>query len=247
MKVIVYGYGLMGKKVANRIRSQNDMDLMAVVSYEFDEKIPEKCFNSLKECDEKADVIIDFSHPNNLDDILTYAKENKCKLVIATTGYSEEQLEKIKEASKDIPIFQSYNTSYGIQMVTKILRQVAKEFYNAGYDIEILEKHHNQKIDAPSGTAKLLYEVMEEEIKETTPIYDRSSIHEKRKHEEIGIQALRGGTIFGEHTVMFAGIDEIIKIKHTALSKEVFVQGAISAAYALIDKENGLYTLKSLY
>ena len=178
---------------------------------------------------------------------MTYAKENKCKLVIATTGYSEEQLEKIKEASKDIPIFQSYNTSYGIQMVTKILRQVAKEFYNAGYDIEILEKHHNQKIDAPSGTAKLLYEVMEEEIKETTPIYDRSSIHEKRKHEEIGIQALRGGTIFGEHTVMFAGIDEIIEIKHTALSKEVFVQGAISAAYALIDKENGLYTLKSLY
>ena len=247
MKVIVYGYGLMGKKVANRIRSQNDMDLMAVVSYEFDEKIPEKCFNSLKECDEKAGVIIDFSHPNNLDDILSYAKENKCKLVIATTGYSEEQLEKIKEASKDIPIFQSYNTSYGIQMVTKILRQVAKEFYNAGYDIEILEIHHNQKIDAPSGTAKLLYEVMEEEIKETTPIYDRSSIHEKRKHEEIGIQALRGGTIFGEHTVMFAGIDEIIEIKHTALSKEVFVQGAISAAYALIDKENGLYTLKSLY
>ena len=242
MKVIVYGYGLMGKKVANRIRSQNDMDLIAVVSYQFDEKIPEKCFNSLKECDEKADVIIDFSHPNNLDDILTYAKENKCKLVIATTGYSEEQLEKIKEASKDISIFQSYNTSYGIQMVTKILRQVAKEFYNAGYDIEILEKHHNQKIDAPSGTAKLLYEVMEEEIKEITPIYDRSSIHEKRKHEEIGIQALRGGT-----TVMFAGIDEIIEIKHTALSKEVFVQGAISAAYALIDKENGLYTLKSLY
>ena len=247
MKVIVYGYGLMGKKVANRIRSQNDMDLMAVVSYEFDEKIPEKCFNSLKECDEKADVIIDFSHPNNLDDILTYAKENKCKLVIATTGYSEEQLEKIKEASKDIPIFQSYNTSYGIQMVTKILRQVAKEFYNAGYDIEILEKHHNQKIDAPSGTAKLLYEVMEEEIKETTPIYDRSSIHEKRKHEEIGIQALRGGSVLGEHSVMFGGIDEIIEIKHTALSKEVFVQGAISAAYALIDKENGLYTLKSLY
>ena len=105
MKVIVYGYGLMGKKVANRIRSQNDMDLMAVVSYEFDEKIPEKCFNSLKECDEKADVIIDFSHPNNLDDILTYAKDNKCKLVIATTAYSEEQLEKIKEATKEIPIF----------------------------------------------------------------------------------------------------------------------------------------------
>lgn len=247
MKVIVYGYGLMGKKVANKVRNQNDMDLSAIISYEFDEKVPEKSFNSLKECDEKADVIIDFSHPNNLDDILSYAIQNKTKLVIATTGYNQEQLEKISEASKLIPIFQSYNTSYGVQMVTKILRQVAKEFFNAGYDIEILEKHHNQKIDAPSGTAKLLYEVMAEEIKDTKPVYDRSSLHEKRKHEEIGIQAMRGGTIFGEHTVMFAGTDEIIEIKHTALSKEVFVQGAISAAYALADKENGLYTLKSLY
>ena len=196
---------------------------------------------------QKPDVIIDFSHPNNLDDILSYALTNKTKLVIATTGYNDEQLTKIKEAAKQIPIFQSYNTSYGVQMVTKILRQVAKEFYQAGYDIEILEKHHNQKIDAPSGTAKLLYEVMEEEIGETTAVTDRSSLHEKRKHEQIGIQAMRGGTIFGEHTVMFAGIDEIIEIKHTALSKEVFVQGAISAAYALIDKDNGLYTLKSLY
>lgn len=247
MKVIVYGYGLMGKKVANKVRSQSDMDLIAVISYEFDEKVPEKSFNSLNECEEKADVIIDFSHPNNLDDILSYALENKTKLVIATTGYNDEQLDKINEASKQIPIFQSYNTSYGVQMVTKILRQVAKEFYKANYDIEILEKHHNQKIDAPSGTAKLLYEVIEEEIGETTPVYDRSALHKKRTHDQIGIQAMRGGTIFGEHTVMFAGVDEIIEIKHTALSKEVFVQGAISAAYALNDKEKGLYTLKTLY
>lgn len=247
MKVIVYGYGLMGKKVANKIRSQKDMELIGIISYEFDEKIPEKSFNSLKECDEKADILIDFSHPNNLDDILSYALMNKTKLVIATTGYSDEQLVKINEASKEIAIFQSYNTSYGVQMVTKILRQVAKEFYQAGYDIELLEKHHNQKIDAPSGTAKLLYEVMEEEIGKTTPVYDRSALHERRSHEQIGIQAMRGGTIFGEHTVMFAGVDEIIEIKHTALSKEVFVQGAISAAYALIDKEKGLYTLKTLY
>ena len=117
----------------------------------------------------------------------------------------------------------------------------------AGYDIEILEKHHNQKIDAPSGTAELLYEVMAEEIDGVEACYDRSSRHEKRKKEEIGIQSLRGGTIFGEHTIMFAGVDEIIEIKHTALSKEVFVQGAISAAYALNDKDNGLFTLKSLY
>ena len=133
---------------------------------------------------------IDFSHPNNLNDILTYALANQTKLVIATTGYSQEQLDQIKEASKEIAIFQSYNTSFGVQMVTKMLRQFAKEFYDAGYDIEILEKHHNQKIDAPSGTAELLYEVMAEEID--------------------GVEA-------------------------------------ISAAYALNDKDNGLFTLKSLY
>lgn len=126
---------------------------------------------------------------------LAYAKKNKTKVVFATTGFSKEQLDKIEEASKEIAIFQSYNTSFGIQMVTKILRQVAKEFYDNGYDIEILEKHHNQKIDAPSGTAKLLYEVMEDEIQGTTPVYDRSSLHEKRKKEEIGIQALRGASI----------------------------------------------------
>ena len=247
MKVVLYGYGLMGKKVAHQLREKDEFDLIGVVSYEFDEKAPEAMYSNLTEVQDRADVIIDFSHPNNLDDILAYAKKNKTKVVFATTGFSKEQLDKIEEASKEIAIFQSYNTSFGIQMVTKILRQVAKEFYDNGYDIEILEKHHNQKIDAPSGTAKLLYEVMEDEIKETTPVYDRSSLHEKRKKEEIGIQALRGGTIFGEHEIMFAGLDEIIEIKHTALSKDVFVQGALAAAKALQDKEAGLFTLKTLY
>lgn len=247
MNVLVYGFGLMGKKVAQAVRNNTQMNLVGVVSPVFDAKIDEKMYTSLSEVNEKIDAIIDFSHPDNLSDILKFGVKNHCALVLATTGYTQQQILHIEEASSQIPIFQSYNTSFGVSMLTKIVKEVAKEFYDNDYDIEIIEKHHNQKIDAPSGTAKLLYEVMEEEIKETTPIYDRSSIHEKRKHEEIGIQALRGGTIFGEHTVMFAGIDEIIEIKHTALSKEVFVQGAISAAYALIDKENGLYTLKSLY
>ena len=225
MKVLLYGYGLMGKKVAHQLREKDEFDLIGVVSYEFDEKAPEAMYSNLTEVQDRADVIIDFSHPNNLDDILAYAKKNKTKVVFATTGFSKEQLDKIEEASK----------------------QVAKEFYDNGYDIEILEKHHNQKIDAPSGTAKLLYEVMEDEIKETTPVYDRSALHEKRKKQEIGIQALRGGTIFGEHEIMFAGLDEIIEIKHTALSKDVFVQGALAAAKALQDKDHGLFTLKTLY
>ena len=247
MNVIVQGFGLMGKKVVDQVRKTRDMNLVGVVSLEFDEHIPEKMYTSLNECEESVDLIIDFSHPANLDDMLTYALKNHTKLVVATTGFSNEQIKQMEEASKEIAIFQSYNTSFGIQMVNKILRYVAKEFYESGFDIEILEKHHNQKIDAPSGTAKLLYEVMEEEIQETKPVYDRSSLHQKREHQEIGIQAMRGGTIFGEQTIMFAGIDEVIELRHTALSKDVFVQGAILAAKTISTKEKGFFTLKTLY
>ena len=168
-------------------------------------------------------------------------------MVIATTGFNDQQKLHIEEASSQIPIFQSYNTSFGVSMLTKIVKSVAKEFYEQGYDIEIIEKHHNQKIDAPSGTAKLLYDVIHEDIDETKEVYDRSQVHHKREKNEVGIQSVRAGTIFGEHEIMFAGLDEIIEIKHTALSKDVFVQGALAAAKALQDKETGLFTLKTLY
>jgi 4-hydroxy-tetrahydrodipicolinate reductase len=246
MKVIVYGYGLMGKKVAQAIRKEEDMDLVGIVSPVFDEKVEEDTFHSLTECNKEVDAIIDFSHPNNLEDVLKFAVSHHCPLVIATTGFNEQQLLKIEEASSQIPIFQSYNTSFGVQMLTKIVKMVAKEFFDNGFDIEILEKHHNQKIDAPSGTAKLLYDVISEDI-DVNAVYDRSSIKQKREKNEIGIQSMRGGTIFGEHTVMFAGNDEIIELKHTALSKEVFAQGAVAALKAISNKENGLFTLKNLY
>ena len=243
MKVIVYGYGLMGKKVAQALRDEDSMELVGIVSPVFDEMPSEKTYNHLSECDQEVDAIIDFSHPDNLDDLLSFATKNKCALVIATTGFSDEHLSKIEEASKIIPIFQSYNTSFGIQMLTKIVKMVSKEFFENGFDIEILEKHHNKKIDAPSGTAVLLYDVINEDI-DVVPSYDRKH---KREKNEVGIQSLRGGTIFGEHTVMYAGTDEIIEISHTALSKEVFAQGAISALKSIAKKENGLYTLKNLY
>lgn len=246
MNVLVYGYGLMGKKVAQAVRNDENMELAGIVSPVFDEEVKEKTFSHLNECDIKVDAIIDFSHPNNLEDILRYAISHHCPLVIATTGYNNQQLLKIEEASSQIPIFQSYNTSFGVQMLTKIVKMVAKEFFDNGFDIEILEKHHNQKIDAPSGTAKLLYDVMSEDI-DSKPVYDRSEIHHKREKNEIGIQSMRGGTIFGEHTIMFAGKDEIVEVKHTALSKEVFAQGAIAALKAIYNKENGLFTLKNLY
>ncbi len=248
MRTIVYGYGLMGQKIVAKVAANEKMELVGVVSPFFDSKPDDVAtFSSLKEVVDPVDVIIDFSHPNNLDDILDYCTKTKTKLVLATTGLSQEQLEKVEEASKDFAVFQSYNTSFGMQMVTKILKMVAKEFYDNGYDIEIMEKHHNQKIDAPSGTAILLYDVMHNEIEESKAVYDRSSVRKKREHSEIGISAMRGGTIFGEHEIMFAGTDEIVEVKHTALSKDVFVQGAISAAFSLKDKEKGLFTLKTLY
>lgn len=247
MNVLVYGFGLMGKKVTQAVRDNAQMNLVGVVSPVFDAKIDEKMYASLNEVHEKVDAIIDFSHPDNLNDILKFGVRNHCALVLATTGYSEQQILHIEEASSQIPIFQSYNTSFGVSMLTKIVKEVAKEFYENGYDIEIIEKHHNQKIDAPSGTAKLLYDVIHEDIEETKEVYDRSTVHHKRKRNEVGIQSVRAGTIFGEHSVLFAGHDEIIEVKHTALSKEVFVQGAISACLKIADKENGLFSLKNLY
>ena len=247
MNVLVYGFGLMGKKVTQAVRDNAQMNLVGVVSPVFDAKIDEKMYASLNEVHEKVDAIIDFSHPDNLNDILKFGVRNHCALVLATTGYSEQQILHIEEASSQIPIFQSYNTSFGVSMLTKIVKEVAKEFYENGYDIEIIAQHPNQKIDAPSGTAKLLYDVIHEDIEETKEVYDRSTVHHKRERNEVGIQSVRAGTIFGEHSVLFAGHDEIIEVKHTALSKEVFVQGAISACLKIADKENGLFSLKNLY
>lgn len=247
MNVLVYGFGLMGKKVAQAVRDHDQMNLIGVVSPVFDQDIEENMYKSLSEVYDKIDAIIDFSHPDNLDDILKFGIENHCALVIATTGYDQQQLSSIEEASSLIPVFQSYNTSFGVSMLIKLVKDVAKSFYDNGYDIEIIEKHHNQKIDAPSGTAKLLYDVIHEDIDETKEVYDRSQVHHKREKNEVGIQSVRAGTIFGEHSVLFAGHDEIIEIKHTALSKDVFVQGAIAACIAIADKEKGLFTLKNLY
>lgn len=246
MKAIIYGFGQMGQKIYDHLKANQD-EVVAVVSPVFEREITEPMLNNLSNFNETADVLIDFSHPDNLDDILAYAKKTSIKLVLATTGYSPFQLDLIAEASQETAIFQSYNTSFGVSMLVRILKEITKDFYDADFDVEILEKHHHRKIDAPSGTAKLLYQVMQEQVPELEPVYDRSSLHQKREHQEVGIQAIRGGTIFGEHSIYFAGLDEIIEIKHTALSRDVFVTGAIQAAKVLLEKENGLYTLKNIY
>ncbi|MGB4658627.1 MAG: 4-hydroxy-tetrahydrodipicolinate reductase [Mobilitalea sp.] len=204
-------------------------------------------YNDFAECTEKADVIIDFSAPVNLKEMLSYAEEKKIGIVICTTGFSKEQLELIDEASKVIPIFRSANMSMGISVVTKLLKEAAVALSEAGFDIEIVEKHHNKKVDAPSGTALLLADAMNEVLNnEYEYKYDRTQEREMRPKKEIGISAVRGGTIVGEHEVIFAGTDEVIEIKHVAYSRAVFAKGAVQAAKFLPGNAAGMYEMSDM-
>jgi 4-hydroxy-tetrahydrodipicolinate reductase len=202
-------------------------------------------FSNISECTIEADVILDFSRPDALDYLLKYAKEKNIGVVLCTTGYTEEQLLKINEAAKDIPVFRSANMSIGINVVNKVLRDISALLYK-DFDIEIIEKHHNQKVDAPSGTALLLANTIKEAIPEETEyIYGREGIA-KRNHKEIGIHAIRGGSIVGDHDVIFAGHGEIIEISHSAISREVFAVGALRASLFIYDKEKGMYSMDNV-
>ena len=195
---------------------------------------------------EKGDVIVDFSHYSRLDTLLDYAVTNELPLVIATTGYSDEILKKIEDSSKKIPILLSSNMSLGINLLQDILEKITPILY-PNYDIELIEKHHNKKIDSPSGTAKTLLEVMKKSIDDVIEEkYGRVGM-EKREKNEIGVHSLRGGTIVGEHSVLFCGNDEIIELKHTALSKKIFAEGALQGAKFIIWKEPGLYSMKDIF
>lgn len=194
----------------------------------------------------EADVIVDFSNPVALPDLLKYAEEKKLPIVLATTGYSESDIAAIKAASEKVAIFKSANMSLGINVVAKLLKAAAAILGN-GYDVEIIERHHNQKLDAPSGTAYILGDAVKEGLPyEAEYVYDRHERHEKRSKTEIGMHAIRGGTIVGEHEVIFAGTDEVIELKHTALSREVFANGAIRAAIFMNGKTAGMYSMTDL-
>ncbi len=195
---------------------------------------------------EKPDVIIDYSHPSSLTALLDYAKATGTPIVLATTGYSDEQLAEIKQASAQVALFSSFNMSIGIQLLMALSKKAAAVLGNQ-FDIEIIEKHHNQKIDAPSGTALMLANaIIEETDPPKHPVYDRHSVRKKREITEIGMHSVRGGTIVGEHEVLFAGPDETISLKHTASSKVVFAEGSINAALFLADKPAGLYDMTDL-
>lgn len=197
-------------------------------------------------CQIEADVIIDFSHPSALDSVLVYAFEYKTPVVVATTGLMEDQVAEVRKLSDFIPIFYSGNMSLGISLVTELARKAATVLGN-NFDIEIIEKHHNQKIDAPSGTALMLADAMSESLDyKSKYVYDRHAVRQKRSKQEIGISSVRGGTIVGEHEILFAGHDEMISISHTALSKEIFAVGAINAGLFLTSRKPGLYCMSDL-
>jgi len=203
-------------------------------------------YSDLHQITEKIDVIVDFSHPSALDSVLHYAIRTQTPAVICTTGLSAAQIQQIEAAAAKIPIFYSANMSIGVSLIIDLATRAAKALQD-GFDIEIIEKHHNQKVDAPSGTALAIADAIASEL-ESAPVYtyDRHSSRKKRDKAEIGIHAVRGGTIVGEHSVIFAGLDEVIEIKHSATSKEVFAVGAVRAAAFLKDKPAGFYNMKDL-
>ena len=195
---------------------------------------------------QKPDVIIDFSHPSALDKLLEYCLSTGTPVVIATTGFSDEQIAKIKSAAEQVPVFFSFNMSLGITLLANLAKTAAK-LLGGQFDIEIVEKHHNQKIDAPSGTAIMLGNAINSVLDDKYHyVYDRHSRRMKREKYEIGMHSIRGGTIVGEHDIIFAGRDEVITLSHSAASKEVFAVGAVNAAVFLADKTAGLYDMSDV-
>ena len=238
MKIVVYGAGVMAQYVKESILNTGNEFLG------FIDPLGNGDYVTLKNTDIEYEGIIDFSHFSLLEEVLEYAIEKNVTLLIATTGHSEEQLKKINEAADKIPLIKATNTSVGVSVLNEIVAYATKLLQ--GFDIEIIEKHHNRKIDAPSGTANTLLEIINENLKEEyDTVYGREG-HSKRKEKEIGMHSIRGGNIVGEHSVIFAKNDEIIEIKHEALSRKIFSDGSVKAINYLKGKKPGMYTMKDV-
>lgn len=234
--------GKMGQTITGLVAADPEIDIVAGIDAFNPESKTYPVYKSLSECKEEADVLVDFSSPKALDDVLNYCTGKDVPCVLCTTGLTPEQIEQVNEASKKVAILRSANMSLGINMLLKLLKEATAILAPAGFDIEIVEKHHNLKKDAPSGTALALADSINEELnKEYEYVYDRSGRSEKRPVKEIGISAVRGGTIPGDHDVIFAGNDEVITFSHRAYSKGVFAKGAIEAAKYLKGKGPGMY------
>lgn len=247
-RVIMHGCnGKMGQTISGLIAADEEIEIVAGVDAYDEGKNSYPVFSSIAECDVAADAIIDFSAAPAVDAMISYCVDRQIPCVLCTTGLSQEQLARVQEASKKVAILKSANMSLGINMLLKLLKEAAGILAPAGFDIEIVEKHHNLKLDAPSGTAIALADSINEELDHTYHyVYDRSQVREKRDGKEIGISAVRGGTIAGDHDVIFAGADEVVTFSHRAYSKAVFGKGAIQAAKFLAGKPAGMYDMSNV-
>ncbi|MEG1633102.1 MAG: 4-hydroxy-tetrahydrodipicolinate reductase [Oscillospiraceae bacterium] len=247
-KIIVSGCnGHMGQAVVNICSGRDDMEVVAGFNRTPVKKNDFPVYADPMEYAGAADVIVDFSNPANLDGLLAYAVRRKIPLVLCTTGYSPEQLEQIKKTSEKAPVFRSGNMSLGINLLMNLVRR-ASAVLGGSFDVEIVERHHNRKVDAPSGTALMLADAAAEALPYSANyVYDRQSVRHKREKSEIGISSVRGGTIVGEHEVIFAGQDEVLELKHTAQSRDVFANGAVTAAAFMAHiKTPGCYTMEDV-
>ena len=233
--------GKMGKIISEMANSSSTISIVAGVDKNAS-NLNYPCYNSINECNDDIDVILDFSRPDALDSLCKYSKEKNIPIVFCTTGYTAEDLSKINSLSSETAVFHSANMSIGVNIVNNILKSISNMLYK-DFDIEIIEKHHNQKVDSPSGTALLLADTIKDSIKEETHFVKGRDGISKRDHKEIGIHAIRGGNIIGDHEIIFAGKGECIEIKHTAISREVFAVGALKACEYIYKKESGLYTM----
>ncbi len=246
-KVLLCGAnGKMGRVIENCISERENVEVVAGVDLNTTSYADFPIYDDINNCKEEIDVIIDFSHPSVLKSLLEFAKTRQIPTVIASTGYTDEQIATIKETAKDVAIFFTFNMSLGVNLLLDLAKR-ATAVLGDQFDIEVIEKHHNQKIDAPSGTAIMIANAINEEADNRYHFeYDRHSKRQARKKNEVGIHAIRGGTIVGEHEVIFAGRDELVSLKHSATSKEVFAVGAVNASVFMNGKPAGLYEMADL-
>lgn len=245
VKILMHGCnGKMGRMITEIVKNEEDAVIAAGVDKFTGIPNDYPVFEEIIQCDVDVDVVIDFSNAGAVDELLDYCVKKSLPVVLCTTGLSDEQLKKVDECSEKIAVLKSANMSMGINLLLKLLKDAAKVLAPAGYDIELVEKHHNQKLDAPSGTALALADSINEAVgNEYEYVYDRSQVRKKRDAKEIGISAVRAGTIVGEHEVIFAGTDEVIEFKHTAYSRSVFAKGAVEAGKFLAGQPAGMYDM----
>ena len=244
-KIIMLGCnGRMGQMITDMVKQDDECTIVAGIDIVDNRDNGYPVYTKLADCDVEADAIIDFTSATDFESRMDYAVDKQIPIIECSTGLSEEQMDYLKKTSEKVAVLKSANMSLGINLLMKLLKEAAVKLAGDGFDVEIVEKHHNQKLDAPSGTALALADSINEAMgNEYEYVYDRSQVRQKRSEKEIGISAVRAGTIVGEHEVIFAGTDEVIEFKHTAYSRSVFAKGAVEAGKFLAGQPAGMYDM----